>query len=287
MADSAGKVSPGSPIRAVPASIWNNMVDAGRAFADRQLSSGGPSPTRARPTDLLKLKNSSGAMRRKGEILKIGGKVIDDITDEHIWLDGVEVTDDCRFGILKEPAESDEVVTAQVSGVCIALVNVTDEEHQFAKPVEDEYVLESDGSGPLEILYAPEGTGELECVVKFSGEVGGTHIVVFSIDSYTAETAAEEGYPGEQGVAICTPRYLTCGGSIPGKDDYDQISVYDPMGCLFNEEEEDLVGRWGYAAWMKPTDEEAERIGEIDYGGKGACRWVALGLCCPDSEAPE
>lgn len=168
-ADSTGKASPGSPFRPPPATIWNNMVDAGRAFADGQLSSGPPGATRPRSTDTLRLKNSSGAGRRKGEILKIEGKVITDLTDESIWLDGVDVTDDCRFGILKDPAESNEVVAAQVSGMCLALVNVTDTDHTFAVAADGEHVLQSGESGPLEILFAPGGTGERECVVRFSG----------------------------------------------------------------------------------------------------------------------
>jgi hypothetical protein len=180
MADSTGKVTSGSPFRAPPATIWNNMIDAGQAVADEKLNSGPPGATRSRATDLLKLKNSSGAVRRKGEILKIEGKVIETVTDENIWLDGIEPTAECRFGILKSPAnmgeegdeENGEVITAQVSGVCLALVNVTDASHTFASAVDADYVLHSGTSGPLEILYAPDGTGELECVVRFCGGPG-------------------------------------------------------------------------------------------------------------------
>jgi hypothetical protein len=166
-ADSTGKVKSGDPFKPPPAVIWNGMIDAGQAFAAQQFSSSAPGATRTRATDLLKLKNSSEAVRRKGEILKIEGKVLETITDEHIWLDGIEPTTDCRFGILKEPADDGEVVTVQVSGVCMALVNITDEEHTFAGAVDEEYVLQSDGSGPLEILWAPSGTGEKDCVVRF------------------------------------------------------------------------------------------------------------------------
>lgn len=168
-ADSTGKVTSGAPFRAPPATIWNNMIAAGQAVADGKLSSGPPGATRPRATDLLRLKNSSEDVRRKGEILKIEGKVIEAITDENIWLDGIEPTADCRFGILKSPADDGEVITAQVSGVCVALVNVTDASHTFAAASATDYVLQSGGSGPLEILYAPSGTGEMECVVRFGG----------------------------------------------------------------------------------------------------------------------
>mgnify|MGYP000370249946 CR=1 FL=1 len=176
MADSTGKVTSGAPFRAPPATVWNNMIDAGQAFAAEKLSSGSPGATRPRATDLLSLKNSSGDVRRKGDILKIEGKVIETIADETIWLDGIEPTADCRFGILKSPADADEVVTAQVSGVCMALVNVTDAGHTFASAADADYVLQSGDSGPLEILYAPSGTGELECVVRFGGGGGASAV---------------------------------------------------------------------------------------------------------------
>lgn len=172
--NSNGKTSPGTIMRSVPSAIWNNMVDAGQAFANQRISSSAPPPTRARATDLLKLRNSSGASRKKGEILKIDGKVIETVSEEFIWLDGKEPEPDCRFGILKEPALDEEVATAQVSGVCMALVNVTDADHTFAYPADGEYILQSGDSGPLEILFAPDGTGELDCVVRFAS---GTSLV--------------------------------------------------------------------------------------------------------------
>lgn len=166
---SDGKTSPGSPFRPPPAVIWNNMVDAGRAFAQSRFDSGPPARTRPRQTDLIKLKNSSGADRARGEILKIEGTILTEQDAEEIWLDGVEPTTECRFGILKEPSVSGEINQAQVSGVCLAMVNIIDVDHTFASAEDEEYVLQSGESGSVEILYAPDGTGEKECVVRFGG----------------------------------------------------------------------------------------------------------------------
>ncbi len=168
--NSDGKASPGGDFVPPRAELWNNMIDAGNAWRNGRFNSPAQPPTKSRGTDLLKLKNSSAANRRKGEILKIDGKVIETITDEHIWLDGVEPTDDCRFGILKYPADDGEVQTCQVSGVCLALVNVTDADHQFAVAVDGEYVLQSAFAGPIELLFVPEGLTppiQVECVVRF------------------------------------------------------------------------------------------------------------------------
>lgn len=60
-----------------------------------------------------------------------------------------------------------------------------------------------------------------------------------------------------------------------------QVDVVDWLECLFNENNEDLVGRKGTAF---------EGIGESrrdpSYGPAGLtpCHWVADGLCCPPNE---
>lgn len=171
--NSDGKATSGAPFKPPRAELWNNMLNAGQAFANGQLSNGTPPPIRPRSTDIIKIKNTSDAARRKGEILMIEDKAIEDVTDENIWLKGIEPLVegfvDCHFGILKEPAQVDDVVSVQVSGCCTALVDIIDEEHRRAKIVDEEFVLVSSPDGPLEILFAPDGTGEKTCVVRFAG----------------------------------------------------------------------------------------------------------------------
>lgn len=164
-----GKAISGGDFYPPPAAIWNNMIDAGRAWADNRLNNGEGQPIRPRETDIIKLRNTSGASRRLGEVLKIEGKAITTVSDEHIWLLGVEPTADCYFGILKRPMLDDEIDQVQVSGCCIALIDIQDVDHRRADIVAGEYVLPSSNSGPIEILYAPESTGEQTCVVRFAG----------------------------------------------------------------------------------------------------------------------
>lgn len=165
--NSDGKASPGSPFKPPAARIWNNMVDAGRAHADSLLNGGAPNPIRPRETDIIKVKNTSGALRRTGEILELSGKAIDTVTAENPWLLGIEPTGDGCLGILKEPAVSNAIASLQVSGCCMALVNVTDADHRRAIAVDGVYVLQSGSSGPIELMYAPTGTGEKTCLVRF------------------------------------------------------------------------------------------------------------------------
>ena len=176
MAD--GKVLSGDDFNPPPAAIWNNMVDAGRAWADSRLNKPAPNPIRPRETDIIKAKNTSGAARRLGEILRIDGKAIETVTDENKWLLGVEPTDNGYFGILKEPAAISGIASLQVSGCCMALVNVTDADHKRARSEEGEYVLQSGDDGPIEILFAPDGTGEKTCVVRFGGVIGRLAVIL-------------------------------------------------------------------------------------------------------------
>jgi hypothetical protein len=198
--NTTGKASPGSPFRPPPAAIWNNMIDAGQAFANSQQNSGAPNPTRSRPTDIIKILNDSAADRRKGEILKIEGKAIEDITDEHIWLKGVEPTDHCYFGILKEPVADHGIGALQVAGCCMALVDVIDTDHTRARVDAESYVLVSDDEGPLEILYHPDDTGEQQCVIRF---VTSNRLRVAIIGSLTAPTSSG-GTPTTCLVAVLT-----------------------------------------------------------------------------------
>lgn len=173
MDNSNDKASPGQPFRAPRSETWNGMVDAGNAYRAGRLSVGAPAPTSPRETDLIRIKNNSGGNRARGQILRINGKAITDLSNEHIWLVGSEPTASGYFGILREPIASGGVGVAQVSGCCLARVNVGSTGHTRAKAVAGLYVLASADDGPLEIIYSPGTTGEVECVVRFAGGSGG------------------------------------------------------------------------------------------------------------------
>lgn len=187
-----GKATSGSPFRPPPAVIWNNMVDAGVAFGEGKFDNAAQPPIRPRSTDIIKIKNDSGGDRTKGQILKIEGKALGAITDESIWLLGVEPTEDCYFGILKEPIPDEKLGAIQVSGCCMALVTVEDTDHTRAKVVDGEYVLESAEDGPIEILYHPGSTGEQTCVVRFAGSGGGRVIGKLDADLDVATAFADD-----------------------------------------------------------------------------------------------
>lgn len=169
-----GKASPGDRFQLPKAEVWNSMVDAGNAYRNSQLGTNTPDRTRPRSTDIIKVKNVCGANRSRGEILRFDGSALTQLAAESICLLGNTPTDEDYFGILKKPCANNDLVETQVSGCCIALVDIVDENHTRAKAVEGEYVLESSDCGPIEILFKPEleSSSEAierhECVVRFS-----------------------------------------------------------------------------------------------------------------------
>lgn len=264
--NSDGKVSPGSPFKPPAARIWNNMVDAGRAWADSRLNRGAPDPIRPRETDIIKAKNTSGAARRLGEILRISGKAIETVTDENKWLLGVEPTDDGYFGILKEPADISVIASLQVSGCCMALVNITDEDHKRAASAAGEYVLQSGDDGPIEILFAPDGTGEKTCVVRFAGGgSGGGHTIWFIIEDMLCPLT---DYVEEETLVVTAEWYTGGCSKIPPGANYDgTYSVYDICSYLEGLTPADLIGTRGRATYHYPLTGYCEP------------RWIIDDLC--------
>jgi hypothetical protein len=278
-----GKVQPGDDFYPPPAPIWNNMIDAGRAWADSRLNGGSPNPIRPRETDIIKAKNTSGSARRLGEILRLSGKAIETVTDENKWLLGVEPTDDGYFGILKEPAASNGLASLQVSGCCMALVNVADADHRRATSADGEYVLQSGDDGPIEILFAPDGTGEKTCVVRFSSVgSGGTPTILFEI------IRVLRGFGLNCNAMECEVINISCGDNSVTIGDI--VTVYDEIGCIFNAPEHLLAGLRGYAIKMGNPSYASDDPLVFEPGTEdiakptGNCRWCAQNTCCVEEE---
>ncbi len=159
------KLTPGQPI-SFPAAEWNRHVEASDAYhRTRSLEEPGSPISQRRESNVVNTKNSSGADRRKGEILEFTGSPLTDFSDGLIWLIGDEPQLTNGFGVLLAAAPDGKFEECQVSGVCTALVNVTDVDHKFAQVSASTYVLQSAASGPVRILYKDSGTGEKECAV--------------------------------------------------------------------------------------------------------------------------
>lgn len=258
--NSDGKASPGQPFAAPKAEIWNGMIDAGNAFRANKLSNGLPQPTRPRETDIIRLKNDCGEDRKRGEILRIvdSERAIEDLSDEHIWLIGDEPTATEYFGILKEPIEDGEIGRVQVSGCCIATIDVADADHTRAKAIGASYKLTSATDGPIEILYAPSGTGDLECVVRFGGS-GGSGESETNYGVVTVEITGESACVGETFDELGFHAFLATILSRPfphvaemRKERSGELTIFDPTGCMLDllYDPADFIGAIAFVSLM-------------------------------------
>jgi hypothetical protein len=162
----ADKVSPGQMVPR-SAALWNNLIGAANEYAARQLGEAATQQSSGITTDIIKIKNSSGGQIRRGEVLEISGFLLTNVVREALWFDG-DTPDTTRpFAVALQDIPSGSIDRAQISGACVALVNVTDADHGYAAVADTELVLQS-GDGGLRILHKPTGTGELMCAILLS-----------------------------------------------------------------------------------------------------------------------
>jgi hypothetical protein len=224
---SNGKSS-GQRIVKVPPALWNDMVSAGEAYRDSFFNQPDPGRTRPRSTDIIKVRNDTGEDRERGEVVCFNGFVLTDLEPESIWLKAIATRRGKKFAILKYNVAEDEVVHAQLSGVCLARVNVTSLAHRAARlPDDASFVLQSSFSGPVELLWTPEETGEADCVVNIRGE----SLPVFK---------ATSGIPARSGTtcgsANCVPYYIDDDGELVEMLDDEDESQAVEIFSIFSEE---------------------------------------------------
>jgi hypothetical protein len=167
------KLQPGQPLE-ISAAEWNRHVEASDAY-HRARALGITRPASAllpRDKAVLKVKNLSGAHRRRGEVLELAGtSPLADLSSGMLWLDGrLPQQWLSPIVVLLTDVDAFRFADGQIEGVCRALVNVLDTQHEFAVPRPDSPVLVSSPTGSVHILKrpTPSTTGEQECVVRLT-----------------------------------------------------------------------------------------------------------------------
>ncbi len=266
------RVQPGQRVRP-KAADHNAFVDAAEDYIrHRQLSQGGKNSRQRTHTDIVKVQNTSGTARRKGEILEVFDKIAE-LTDEHIFFSGILPTGAEAFGILKRPIPKNQIDEMQLSGICIALVNITDIDHRWANIEAQNPVLQSKASGPHELIYTPDALGEQECVVRLGNESGIDMVIRFEITDASLGTATVLVHSLPDGLAV---------EDLPAYGDVSPsaIEVCDPDLCFLNEPVAELLGRKGWARWMKPLTVNGCQPDVYDLEP----HWEVFQLCCPDGD---
>jgi hypothetical protein len=220
------RAQPGGSWHVPLAADWNAIGEATEWTQQQRLGQGGGSPRTVPLTDVVKLKNSSGANRREGEVLEIFGFLLTTVAQRQLWFDGATPNATRPFGLLRQATPTNALADAQISGACLALVNVTDAGHGYATVASGNVVLQSAVAGPVRILYKPSGTGEKTCGVVIgagASAAGSSGLAIATLQSALAPTDA---------TASVTSVEALGGGTAP--------SVGSPVNSLFK-----LAGKAG------------------------------------------
>ena len=161
------KAVPGQPL-IVKAGEYNAAMEAGQWFSQqKQLGEsqsgivGGVNPC------VVKVKNDSGGNLAAGTVVELSSSLLTTLDRQHLWLSGIaRAGNDPGFGVLIEPIKSGEIGLCQVSGVCLASVDIQDADNTHARLVASSTTLKGCFGGPVEILQKPSGTGVKTCVVR-------------------------------------------------------------------------------------------------------------------------
>lgn len=160
----------------IPFDQWQRHDEAAEAyFRTKALGGNTFIPRGGSDTNIVTVKNNSGAARSAGEILEFTGWALDDPGSQDLpanWLVGGSPTLVNGFGVLLREMANGEYDACQVAGCCRAAIDVTDADHRYAVPAASDYNLQSAAIGPVKILYKP-GTGTaVLCFVRLIGMVG-------------------------------------------------------------------------------------------------------------------
>jgi hypothetical protein len=284
------RLRPGQPPLIPSAAAWNRHEDVSEWYhRNKARGEGSDAPFYLTPSDVVQVRNDSGADRRPGEVLecKEDDPLLTDppgvIDPENLWFKGATPTGLRAFGVLLFPAKHDAtesnrgVTPLQVSGVCKALVNITSATHRFAKVSSGSFVLQSAFEGPVRILgKSAAGTGEKECCVVItgappSGVAYNIRFFIISADPLTRSVLAA--------IIAWSPANLSM-ADLPGQGNPPGVvNICDPHGCIFNEPAGELVGRTGTATWRQPDIGQALPCQPAGYDTEP--QWEADTLCCP------
>lgn len=161
---------------AIPWQQWQRHDEAAEAyFRTKARGEAGAAPRGSGGGgNRVKVRNSSGADRSRGHILGITGFELDEesLNQDYLWVTGGAPAVRSGFVVLPRAIPSGEIDDGIIDGVCMALVNVGDADHNYAIVAASTYVLQSAAIGPVKIEYKPSGTGEKKCVVRLIGMVG-------------------------------------------------------------------------------------------------------------------
>lgn len=191
------KVKPGEPL-VIPASAYNAFVDAALDYQDRRLSLGQGGMPPGQNSNLIVVKNNSGADRSRFQILGIDSVVIsptDNLQQFQNRPAVVGVTPTIadhrgKFVILAEPIKTGQLGLAWIAGICPVQVHMLSAHHRYADVGGGGAAgLTSGDSGVAQILWSSGTSGTVWAIVRLGA--GGGQGTVFPVQ--LEQTAGAQG----------------------------------------------------------------------------------------------
>jgi hypothetical protein len=212
----------------IKAQTWNEIVDAKdfilkykgviQALAKLKL------PTAPIPTDVITVKNISGADWAAGSVAELGVILFDRVLRTEIGFkaDTVSHAGGRSYCILAKPLPDGGIGPAHISGVCVARVNVISTDDRFAFAETSSHVLKTGKAGPWKLLGPITATGEKDVVVCFAAPEWGWARLTATLSAGGSATARIwkdiAGTMTDSGLDITVyDRLMEIGGSLPVK----------------------------------------------------------------------
>lgn len=277
-------------------SLMSDLVDM-RNWWKRTHAFGGPTapPHGTLQHTIVMVGNDTATALERGHVLELDETLTGSDYWAYTWpsrLKGVKPTgSDVNVCVLLEPCPAKSGTTiamanGQVSGVCMAKVDVAAITDTRAHPVADSHVLASGTSGVFTILSQLTTTGEQLVLVSFgsTGTGGGGEIISFRV-------LASGPFYSEIDVFClrmrCEVVAVSCQGATVSVG--DEIDVWDPNGTFFSVPIDILLNMIGTAskmAWDPDVgipgdcfrDSTSEEIAALPYAGQ--CWWNVVNMSC-------
>ncbi|HSW63988.1 MAG TPA: hypothetical protein VLH56_11875 [Dissulfurispiraceae bacterium] len=185
------KVRTGDPLN-IPAETFNSFVDAAADYKARQNQCSHAPRASARDSNVIFVRNNSGAARNRLDVLGIGG-ILFDVTGEAAAetsqppLIGVMPAEAHRgrFVVLLEPVAADGIAKAAISGVTTVRItggagdNTTTADIISGSPGS----LSLQWGGSAVVLWRRSGAGIQDAVVRLGGGGGGAGVTTARVQS--------------------------------------------------------------------------------------------------------
>lgn len=167
--------TPGSPLN-ISANALGDAYEAGEWYQQRnRLGQGLPPAAALVNPAVVKIRNDTGGDLTTGAVVEIGASTLTTLDRQNLWFSGIARSgNDPVCAVLLEPVLEDKYGFAQLSGVCLADVDIDDVDHTHARVVPGSTRLQSDFGGWCRLLYPAVSTGDGQRVAVLLGDYGPT-----------------------------------------------------------------------------------------------------------------